>query len=85
VVKVFVVGHAETDPQRIRPDGPEYWKREWHVYASDWQQHLQGPLRAARCLGSGQFSDPTGAEVAWIALEDLRNLRPATMAATALR
>ena len=70
VVKVFIVARAEADPERTRPDGREYWKREWHVYRSDWQQHLPGPFRAARCLGSGEFDDST-AEVAWIALEDL--------------
>lgn len=70
VVKIFILDPDTVDPDRTRPDGREYWKREWHVYRSEWQQHLHGPLRAARCLGSGEFN-ADAAQVAWIALEDL--------------
>ena len=70
VVKIFILDPDTVDPERTRPDGREYWKREWHVYRSEWQQHLDGPLRAARCLGSGEFKE-SAAQVAWIALEDL--------------
>jgi hypothetical protein len=49
----------------------DYWKREWHVYQSAWQQQLPGPLVAPRCLGAGEILAGTDEELAWIAMEDL--------------
>ena len=70
VVKIFVLDPDTVDPERTRPDGREYWKREWHVYRSAWQQHLDGSFRAARCLGSGEFN-ATGPKWPGSQLEDL--------------
>jgi Phosphotransferase enzyme family len=49
----------------------DYWKREWHVYQSAWQQRLPGPLIAPRCLAVGEILAETDEELAWIAMEDL--------------
>jgi hypothetical protein len=49
----------------------DYWKREWHVYQSPWQQELPGPLVAPRCLGTGESLAEADEELAWIAMDDL--------------
>lgn len=49
----------------------DYWKREWHIYQSPWQQQLAGPFVAARCLATGEGLTETDEELAWIAMEDL--------------
>jgi hypothetical protein len=49
----------------------DYWKREWYVYQSAWQQQLPGPLVAPRCLATGEILAETDEELAWIAMEDL--------------
>jgi hypothetical protein len=52
----------------------DYWKREWHVYRSSWQQNLTGPLIAPRCFGSGEITlNETDEQLAWIAMQDLRS------------
>jgi hypothetical protein len=33
----------------------DYWKREWHVYQSAWQQRHCGPLVAPPCVGTGDL------------------------------
>jgi hypothetical protein len=72
VVKVLTL-----DPLSFQSVGTDqtrwdYWKREWHVYQSPWQQELPGPLVAPRCLGAGEILAETDGEVAWIAMEDLQ-------------
>jgi hypothetical protein len=52
----------------------DYWKREWHVYQSGWQQQLAGPLLAPRCLATGDLLAETDEELAWIAMDDLAAL-----------
>jgi len=52
----------------------DYWKREWHVYQSPWQQQLAGPLVGARCVATGDLLAETDEELAWIAMEDLAAL-----------
>jgi hypothetical protein len=52
----------------------DYWKREWHVYRSSWQQQLAGPLVAPRCLATGDLLAEADEELAWIAMEDLAAL-----------
>jgi Phosphotransferase enzyme family len=52
----------------------DYWKREWHVYQSPWQQQLVGPLVGPRCLATGDVLTETDEELAWIAMEDLAAL-----------
>lgn len=84
VVKTFVLDPDTVDPERTRPAGREYWKREWHVYRSEWQQTLDGPFRAARCLGSGEFND-TAAQVALDRAGRLERVRPAAVANAAVR
>jgi hypothetical protein len=78
VVKVLTL-----DPLSFQSVGTDqtrwdYWKREWHVYQSPWQQELPGPLVAPRYLGAGEILAETDEEVAWIAMEDLQaiEIRP---------
>ncbi len=52
----------------------DYWKREWHVYQSRWQQQLPGPLVAPRCLATGDLLPETDEELAWIAMDDLASM-----------
>jgi Phosphotransferase enzyme family len=52
----------------------DYWKREWHVYQSRWQQQLPGPLVAPRCLATGDLLLETDEELAWIAMDDLASM-----------
>jgi hypothetical protein len=52
----------------------DYWKREWHVYQSRWQQQLAGPLVAPRCLATGDLLPETDEELAWIAMDDLASM-----------
>jgi hypothetical protein len=55
VVKVLTLDQVNF--QSISPDQTawDYWKREWHVYRSPWQQQLPGPLVAPRCLATGEI------------------------------
>lgn len=50
----------------------DYWKREWHAYRSPWVQGLTGLLVSPRCLGTGESGGESGADSAWIAMEDMR-------------
>ena len=74
VVKVLTLDQLNF--QSISPDQTawDYWKREWHVYRSPWQQQLPGPLVAPRCLATGEILAETDSELAWIAMEDLQAL-----------
>jgi hypothetical protein len=74
VIKVLTVD--ESDFQSISTDQSswDYWKREWHIYQSVWQQQLASPLQAPRCIAAGETLTETDEELAWIAMEDLRAL-----------
>jgi hypothetical protein len=71
VVKVLTLDMLNFQSISIEQTSWDYWKREWHVYQSDWLQQLTGPLVAPRCLATGDFLTKTDQELAWIAMEDL--------------
>jgi hypothetical protein len=71
VVKVLTLDQLNFQSISTDQSAWDYWKREWHVYRSPWQQQLPGPLVAPRCLAAGELLAETGEELAWIAMEDL--------------
>ena len=72
VVKVLTLDPLSFQSISTDQTSWDYWKREWHVYQSAWQQQLPGPLVAPRCLATGEILAETGEELAWIAMEDLK-------------
>jgi hypothetical protein len=74
VVKVLTLEQLNFQSISTDQSSWDYWKREWHVYRSQWQQQLPGPLVAPRCLATGEILAETEKELAWIAMEDLRAL-----------
>jgi Phosphotransferase enzyme family len=71
VIKVLTLGPLSFQSISTDQTSWDYWKREWYVYQSAWQQHLPGPLVAPRCLATGEILAETDEELAWIAMEDL--------------
>jgi hypothetical protein len=71
VVKVLTLDMLNFQSIGTEQTSWDYWKREWHVYQSDWLQQLTGPLVAPRCLAAGDFLTDPDQELAWIAMEDL--------------
>ena len=53
VVKVLTLDPLSFQSISTDQTSWDYWKREWHIYQSAWQQQLPGPLVAPRCLGAG--------------------------------
>jgi hypothetical protein len=74
VIKVLTLDQLNFQSISTDQSAWDYWKREWHVYRSPWQQQLPGPLVAPKCLATGEILTETGSELAWIAVEDLRAL-----------
>ncbi len=74
VVKVLTLDQLNFQSISTDQSAWDYWKREWHVYRSPWQQQLPGPLVAPRYLATGEILAETHNELAWIAMEDLRAL-----------
>jgi hypothetical protein len=72
VVKVLTLDPLSFQSISTDQTSWDYWKREWHVYQSAWQQQLPGPLVAPRRLATGEILAETGEELAWIAMEDLK-------------
>jgi hypothetical protein len=72
IIKVLTLDQLSFQSISTDQQSWDYWKREWHVYQSQWQQQLAGPLIAPRCLATGDFLAETGEELAWIAMEDLK-------------
>ena len=71
VVKVLTLDPLSFQSISTDQTSWNYWKREWHIYQSAWQQQLPGPLVAPRCLATGEILAETDNELAWIAMEDL--------------
>jgi Phosphotransferase enzyme family len=71
IIKVLTLDQLSFQSISTDQSSWDYWKREWHVYQSRWQQQLAGPLRAPRCLATGDLLAETDEELAWIAMEDL--------------
>jgi hypothetical protein len=71
IIKVLTLDQLGFQSINTDQSSWDYWKREWHVYQSGWQQQLAGPLLAARCLATGDLLAETDEELAWIAMEDL--------------
>jgi hypothetical protein len=71
IIKVLTLDQLSFQSISTDQSSWDYWKREWHVYQSRWQQQLAGPLVAARCLATGDLLSETDEELAWIAVEDL--------------
>jgi hypothetical protein len=78
IIKVFTLDQLNFQSISTDQTSWDYWKREWHVYRSPWQQELPGPLIAPRCLASGEVLTETDEELAWIAMNDLQamDVRP---------
>jgi Phosphotransferase enzyme family len=74
VIKMLSVDESDFQSISTSQTSWDYWKREWHVYQSAWQQHLAGPLQAPRCIAAGETLTETDEELAWIAMEDLHAL-----------
>jgi hypothetical protein len=71
VIKVLTLNPSSFQSISTDPTSWDYWKREWHIYQSPWQQQLPGPLVAPRCLATGDVLTETDEEMAWIAMQDL--------------
>jgi hypothetical protein len=71
IIKVLTLDQLSFQSISTDQSSWDYWKREWHVYQSRWQQQLAGPLLAPRCLATGNVLAETDEELAWIAMEDL--------------
>lgn len=72
IVKLLSLEALSFQSAGADPSSWDYWKREWCVYRSAWQQKLPGPLVAPRCLGTGDIAATEGnQELAWIAMEDI--------------
>jgi hypothetical protein len=71
IIKVLTLDQLSFQSISTDQSSWDYWKREWHVYQSGWQQQLAGPLVAPRCLATGDLLAETDEELAWIAMEDL--------------
>jgi hypothetical protein len=72
IVKLLTLDKLAFQSTSADPSSWDYWKREWWVYRSAWQQELPGPLVAPRCFGTGVIAATDGIqEVAWIAMEDV--------------
>jgi Phosphotransferase enzyme family len=71
IIKVLTLEQLSFQSISTDQSSWDYWKREWHVYQSRWQQQLAGPLVAAQCLATGDLLAETDEELAWIAMEDL--------------
>jgi hypothetical protein len=72
IIKVLTLDQLNFQSISTDQTSWDYWKREWHIYQSPWQQELSGPLIAPRCLASGEVLTETDEELAWIAMEDLQ-------------
>ena len=48
VIKVLTLGALSFQSIGTAETSWDYWKREWHVYQSTWQQQLPGPLVGVR-------------------------------------
>jgi hypothetical protein len=71
IIKVLTLDQLSFQSISTDQSSWDYWKREWHVYQSRWQQQLAGPLLAPRCLATGNVLAETDEELACIAMEDL--------------
>jgi hypothetical protein len=71
IIKVLTLDQLSFQSISTDQGSWDYWKREWHVYQSRWQQQLAGPLLAPRCLATGDLLAETDEELAWIAMDDL--------------
>jgi hypothetical protein len=71
IIKVLTLDQLSFQSISTDQSSWDYWKREWHVYQSRWQQQLAGPLLAPRCLATGDLLAETDEELAWIAMDDL--------------
>ena len=72
IVKFLTLDKFAFQSASADPSSWDYWKREWWVYRSTWQQELPGPLVAPRCFGTGDIVAKDGnQELAWIAMEDV--------------
>jgi Phosphotransferase enzyme family len=72
IVKFLTLDKLAFQSTSADPCSWDYWKREWWVYRSAWQQELPGPLVAPRCFGTGEIAAGDGSqELAWIAMEDV--------------
>jgi Phosphotransferase enzyme family len=71
IIKVLTLNQLSFQSISTDQSSWDYWKREWYVYQSPWQQQLAGPLVAPRCLATGDVLAETDEELAWIAMEDL--------------
>jgi hypothetical protein len=74
IIKVLTLDQLSFQSISTDQSSWDYWKREWHVYQSGWQQQLAGPLLAPRCLATGDLIAETDEELAWIAMDDLAAL-----------
>jgi hypothetical protein len=74
IIKVLTLDQLSFQSISTDQSSWDYWKREWHVYQSPWQQQLTGPLVAPRCLATGDLLAESDEELAWIAMEDLESM-----------
>jgi hypothetical protein len=74
IIKVLTLDQLSFQSISTDQSAWDYWKREWHIYQSPWQQQLSGPLVAPRCLATGDLLAETAEELAWIAMEDLEGM-----------
>src|SRR5512133_1784824 len=74
IIKVLTLDELSFQSISTDQSSWDYWKREWHVYQSPWQQQLTGPLVAPRCLATGDLLAESDEELAWIAMEDLESM-----------
>ena len=74
IIKVLTLDQRSFQSISTNQNSWDYWKREWHVYQSQWQQQLPGPLIAPRSVATGDLLTETDEELAWIAMEDLEGL-----------
>jgi hypothetical protein len=74
IIKVLTLDQLSFQSISTDQSSWDYWKREWHVYQSPWQQQLAGPVVAPRCVATGDVLTETDEELAWIAMEDLEGM-----------